>query len=56
MVPKKKNNQRIPSGYFSFAEYQNCCEVIKELKVEWFDRSVDRDEASFGRILCEPHI
>ena len=32
MVPKQKNNQRIPSGYFSFAEYQKCCEVIKELE------------------------
>ena len=32
MVPKQKNNQRIPSGYFSFAEYLKCCEVIKELE------------------------
>ena len=32
MVPKQKNNQRIPSGYFSFAEYQKCCEVTKELE------------------------
>ena len=33
MVPKQKNNQRIPSGYFSFAEYQKCSEIIKELEL-----------------------
>ncbi len=32
MVPKHKNKQRIPSGYFSFAEYQKCSEVINELE------------------------
>ena len=32
MIPKQKNSQRIPSGYFSFAEYQKCSEIIKELE------------------------
>ena len=32
MVPKQKNNQRIPNGYFSLAEYQKCSEIVRELE------------------------